>query len=186
MSAPAYTSNRIDSICFQAVANPRGFSFFACTVMWGCRQRGRLTDLSCIERGRIRQRYRAMYHRENVDRFVLHQVDQTIRVLDYFTDSFSVCTRVPFLQRKEIEKSAWFYWSTDQPQKLRNEENPELCERGFQRDPGLHCESIRHASFWQAETFSDIRNRDGIAICHVLKSVFDLLSDVDSIHDIVP
>ncbi len=90
------------------------------------------------------------------------------------------------LQRKEMQKSAWFCWSTDQPQKLRNEGSLELCKGGFQRDPGSHYESIRHASFWQAETFPDISNRDGIAICHVLRSVFDLLSDVDSIHDIVP
>ena len=85
-----------------------------------------------------------------------------------------------------MQKSAWLCWSTDQPQKLRNEESLELCERGFQRDPVSRYESIGRASFWQAETFSDIRNRDGIAISHVLKSVFDLLSDVDSIHDIVP
>lgn len=72
-------------------------------VRWcrGCRQHWRLPGLSCIERGRIRQRYRAMYHRENVDRFVLHQVDQTIRVLDYFTDSFCVVLGYHFSRERK-------------------------------------------------------------------------------------
>jgi hypothetical protein len=89
-----------------------------------------------------------MYHGEDVYRFVLYQVDQPIGIFDYFTDFFCAVLGYHFSRERKCRNLLGSDWSTDQPPRLRNEESLELCERGFQRDPGSHCESIRHASFW--------------------------------------
>lgn len=94
-------------------------------------------------------------------------------------------TREPSHRTEHVRESVSTVTSIDRPSWLRKNENPAKCIRECRSNVESHWKSIQR-SFGKTKFLANLSNVSGVALLDVFQSRFNTLSNVDSIHHIIP